>query len=282
MRGAWLWGREGCADAPGSFGIGYNYNRREAALRDVAALKSASLIVWMGCRDFPAESAALTGALERLHTGFSVLFHVLAQTMVHQAPDPSGAQVYLALDQLQRAVHGVACVEDPFRSSAMYVRIQQAMQSLLESVERLQVIHDYRTPSSLRGFAMVYLTLYPAIFAPLFSLYAHLYGLWAGLYCSLISSLMFTALYRIFVNDEDPFDGTGVDDLSMEPLTAHLRHMTYNRHSTAHISVFSKEGRVWGHQTFEELPPDVEAALEHHVRPTHSPPSYIHIKEQQE
>jgi hypothetical protein len=190
-------------------------------------------------------------------------------------------QVYLALDQVQLAVHNVACTEENFRNTAMYVRIQQAMQTMVESLERLLVIHDYRNPSSLRAYAMVYLTLYPAIFAPLFSLYCHLYGLWSGIYCSLLSSLMFMALYKIFINEEDPFDGSGFDDLSMEPLTAHLRHMISSRHSNVQIKVFSEsEDKKWGHKTYEELPEELESDLERTThQDRHQSHTYITLKE---
>lgn len=45
----------------------------------------------------------------------------------------------VSLDQLQRSVHACALSEEAFRNTAMYVRIQQAMQTLLESVERVMV-----------------------------------------------------------------------------------------------------------------------------------------------
>lgn len=263
---------------PISFGISFNYNRREAALRDLATLKSSSLVIWYGCRDFPVESPALASSLQRLRHAFSVLFSTVSHKMAHNVRDLEGTQVYLALDQVQLSVHNVALSEDNFRNTAMYVRIQQAMQTMVESMERLLVIHDYRNPSSLRAFAMVYLTLYPAIFAPLFSLYCHLYGIWSGIYCSLLSSVMFVALYKIFLNEEDPFDGSGFDDLSLEPLTAHLRHMTSNRHSNVKISVFSEgKDKAWGHRTYEELPEELERNLETTMR--HESKSFIRLKE---
>ena len=70
---------------------------------------------------------------------------------------------------------------DPkFRNSSLYSRLQQYFRQALDMFERIRVIHDYRTPASLRSYALVYLTLYPLIFAPQFALYASRDGLWAG------------------------------------------------------------------------------------------------------
>jgi hypothetical protein len=80
---------------PISFGISFNYNRREAALRDLATLKSSSLIVWFGCRDFPLESATLSASLQRLRHAFSVMFSAVSHKMAHNVLDLAGTQVFL-------------------------------------------------------------------------------------------------------------------------------------------------------------------------------------------
>lgn len=50
---------------PISFGIGYNFNRREAVLKDFAQLKSTSMHIFLCCRDLPAPSETHTQALLR-------------------------------------------------------------------------------------------------------------------------------------------------------------------------------------------------------------------------
>lgn len=78
---------------PISFGISFNFNRRETALRDLATVKSSSLIVWYGCRDFPQETAALSSALLRLRHTFSVFFTLMAQKVSHKSDDIVGSQI---------------------------------------------------------------------------------------------------------------------------------------------------------------------------------------------
>lgn len=104
------------------------------------------------------------------------------------------------------------------------------------------------------AFAMVFLVLYPVIFAPLFAKYAFDYGLWAGIYCSLLSSIMFTALHRVFANEEDPFDGSGCDDLSVEPL-ARFGELFLDQHVTARkLQLFEESGPgQWSHKTLANV-----------------------------
>lgn len=92
---------------------------------------------------------------------------------------------------------------------------------------------------------------------------------------------MFVALYKIFVNEEDPFDGSGNDDLSMDPLTDHIRQFKTSRHSSVHISVVSETpDHGWGHRTYEELPAELEGALQHTSHPErHESRAFIRLKE---
>jgi hypothetical protein len=182
-------------------------------------------------------------------------------------------------------------------------------------MEKVLILHNYRSPSALRSFAMVYLLLYPgmsinvwwlllllmmeiisflffiAIFAPLFSLYASLYGLWSGkyihslllftnkfvklkiigIYCTLITSLMFVALYEVFIGQEDVFDGRGVDDLSAEPL-ARLTEFFFDSTDSRPIRVYSDIGNNnWSHDTYKDIADDrVMRRLEEHEIESHT------------
>ncbi len=102
---------------------------------------------------------------------------------------------------------------------SIYSRLCQFLRQFIESWERLRVIHDYRTPSSLRSFALVWLFLVSMVLAPLFAKYSRDFGYMSGVYCAIICSVIMSGLHQIFQNEEDPFDGSGVDDLSLDPLS---------------------------------------------------------------
>ena len=83
----------------------------------------------------------------------------------------------------------------------------------------MRLVHDYRTPSGLRSYAMVWLTMSSFMLSPLFAKYSVDYGIAAGIYSAVIVSLMLAGLNQIFTNEEDGFDGQGVDDLSLDSLS---------------------------------------------------------------
>jgi hypothetical protein len=70
----------------------------------------------------------------------------------------------------------------------------------------MKIIHDYRTPSALRAYALVWLFGSSILLSPLFAKFSRDFGFIAGIYCSLIVSLMLSGLHTILNNEEDPFD----------------------------------------------------------------------------
>jgi predicted membrane chloride channel (bestrophin family) len=91
--------------------------------------------------------------------------------------------------------------------------------------EKLKVIHDYRTASTLRGYAFVFLSIFPILFSPSFAMLAEEYGLWAGIFTALITSLMFVTMGNIQAHVEDPFDCIGADAINLDMLHEIDKHM---------------------------------------------------------
>jgi len=237
---------------PISFGISFNYLRRESVLRDVGQIKSGTLLVYYLCRDIPRPSREHNVALQELKGGLTILLIAIRQHMVHAAADTS--QVYRAFDNVEVHLSNVATVEEGFALTAAYSRIQQVFQGVMDSFERALVLHDYRTPSSLRAYGFIFLGLNSAIFAPLFAKYSVDHGLWAGIYCCLVSSICFSALYRILLNEEDPFDGFGPDDLSLEPVSMHSAYMYDPAEAGHHVALFERTGsHVWSRTSLSDI-----------------------------
>lgn len=61
--------------------------------------------------------------------------------------------------------------------------------------------------------------------SPLFAKYSKDHGIAAGIYCAAVVSCIVSGLYTVLANTEDSFDGTGVDDLSLESLSKHTQFM---------------------------------------------------------
>lgn len=204
---------------PASFGIGNNFNRREFTIREVGILKAIALSLFFGARDWPAPSSLHDTALNGLRQSLGALLTNIRQTMLHNTPPGGALQLYKSFDDLALALNRLCDADPSFRFSSMNSRLQQYFRQMIESWEKLRVVHDYRTPSALRSYAMVWLTMSSIVLAPLFAKYSHDFGFMAGIYCAIIVSAMLSGIYRVFSNEEDPFDGRGIDDLSLEPLS---------------------------------------------------------------
>lgn len=62
-------------------------------------------------------------------------------------------------------------------------------------------------------------------------------------YIAVLSSLLFVGLYRIYANEEDPLDGTGQDDLSLEGL-ARLPELMHTRRRLHHIHMVNPSDKL--------------------------------------
>lgn len=229
-----------CLVFPISFGIGNNFARRENCLREVAALRALSMCIYMGSRDWPSSTPQTSLAIRNLRDSLHLLLLCMRQTMLHNSPPGGSLQVYKGFEDLEARFCDLNQADPAFRNSSMYSRLQQYLRQMIESFERLRVVHDYRTPSSLRAYALVWLSLSSILLAPLFAKYSKDYGLFSGVYCAIFISVIFSGLYRIFYNEEDPFDGTGVDDLSLEPLSRVTMYMEEKPHHRKRGAVLTR------------------------------------------
>lgn len=126
------------------------------------------------------------------------------------------AGIYKAFDRVDRILDKTLAEQDWIRS--VISRAYQYQRYILVDFEKLRVIHDYRTPSALRAYGLFFLTLTPVFMGPLFAKYSRDYGYWSGIYIAALVAMMMSSLYAIQMDQEDPFDAAGVDDLNMHVL----------------------------------------------------------------
>ncbi len=140
-------------------------------------------------------------------------------------------------------------VDGAFHNSSMYSRLVQYLRQAMEAWEKIRVMHDYRTPSALRSFALIWLLLSSMLLSPLFAKYSKDYGYMSGIYAAIVVSLLLSGLHQILQNEEDPFDGAGIDDLSLDPLSLMTQYM-YDKPKTVRTRVHvmekkKKNATVW-------------------------------------
>jgi len=95
-------------------------------------------------------------------------------------------------------------------------RLNQYLRIMIVQVENIINIKNYRTPNSLRAYSKVFLNVFPIVFAPFFAFIADSNSAIFGFGLSIMYGLVLTSLDNIQDDLEDPFDGIGSDDISLD------------------------------------------------------------------
>jgi hypothetical protein len=118
---------------PISFGISFNFHRRETTIREIAVLKAVALSMYLVVRDWPAPSHELTEAVNSMRDSIGILMTCIRQTMLHNTPTGGAIQVYKAFDDLENRLCEINTIEPSFfRNTSMYSRIQQYLRQMIE------------------------------------------------------------------------------------------------------------------------------------------------------
>eukprot|EP01097_Dermamoeba_algensis_P008451 TRINITY_DN5645_c0_g1_i1.p1 TRINITY_DN5645_c0_g1~~TRINITY_DN5645_c0_g1_i1.p1 ORF type:complete len:194 (-),score=26.54 TRINITY_DN5645_c0_g1_i1:231-791(-) len=139
-------------------------------------------------------------------------------------------EVYESLDDLTLLLDEMRREQDWVRS--VITRAYQFRRYVAFDFEKIRITHDYRTPSTLRSYAMVFTSLCPVLFAPYFAKLSRDFGLWAGIYCSTLAVSMLVTLYRVYYEQEDPCDSSGRDDLNIDIINQVVEYMYTKRKRT--------------------------------------------------
>lgn len=96
-------------------------------------------------------------------------------------------------------------------------RVFRIMEHTVEAMDNLHGIHVHRTPISLKAYCMVFIYLFPLIYAPTL---IHSIGaeapFWAPYFVVVLTEFILISLYNIQDQLEYPFDEKGLDDIKLE------------------------------------------------------------------
>jgi len=121
------------------------------------------------------------------------------------------------LDSVIDKVYEFITDKDEFISRSLRDKVFRYMNDLHESIENLRAIHIHRTPISLRAYCIVFIYLFPLIYAPtIISDIGVDKPQWMTYFIVLISEFILVSLYNIQDHLEYPFDDVGLDDIKLE------------------------------------------------------------------
>jgi hypothetical protein len=121
------------------------------------------------------------------------------------------------LDEIIDKVLTFIVANDQTVSKNLKDRTFRFMKDLHESIENLHAINTHRTPISLKAYCLVFIYIFPLIYAPTIIYDVGLENNQAITYFIVIlTEFILVSLYNIQDHLEYPFDNIGLDDINLD------------------------------------------------------------------
>jgi hypothetical protein len=190
------------------FSISGAFQRREAALVELAELKANLVAVYLAHRDWPGngnvEHTRRIGDITRR------LYSVVQSGL--QEPEGDGLrEAYAAFSEISES-HEILRREGAVAASDV-ARVNQYLKHAMMNFEKMRNIAVYRTPRSLRAYTQVFLNSFPILFGPYFAFISINSYPAVGYFVAVLYSLVLVSLDNIQEDLENPYDGIGIDDI---------------------------------------------------------------------
>lgn len=190
------------------FSIRGSFRRREKALEHLSQFRSSLKTI----NSFILSKNEMS---EELKKEFSEIIVEISEMVVNHLQNKDSNTK--DLDSVIDKVYEFITDKDEFISRSLRDKVFRYMNELQESIENLRAIHIHRTPISLRAYCIVFIYLFPLIYAPtVISDIGVDKPQWMTYFIVLISEFILVSLYNIQDHLEYPFDDVGLDDIKLE------------------------------------------------------------------
>lgn len=194
------------------FSINAAYRRREEALRYFGSLKAHAVALYYAHRDWvPGDAPEHEGRLRALIEDLLQSVRDYFTSKVDEQLRFAG--VYDRFSKLSRSMEELRAAGV---TSSEVSRANQYLRQMMIEFERMRNIRLYRTPTSLRAYSHVFLTIFPILFAPYFAYVSNESYLAAGYVVAVVYGLVLVSLDNIQEDLENPYDQIGADDLHLD------------------------------------------------------------------
>ena len=195
------------------FSINGAYKRREVALSKYSELKALGKAIYFATRDWlEAPSEATKSKCKMLLVNLLDACRVLFSGKAVDSRR-NEENVYVAFSELSRFIR------DDLRGNGLATgevsRCNQYLSKMFVSFEDAKHIYQYRTPRTLRTFSTVFISLLPILYGPYFAYAATEYSPYVTYVMPVLFSVVLVSLSNIQDHLENPFDGVGEDDISI-------------------------------------------------------------------
>jgi hypothetical protein len=199
---------------PVVFSIGSAYNRRENALQKFSDLKGHAIAVFYATRDWTNDkNNDLPNRVRSIVNSLILEMRGMFVTKDKAKWLTGEKKVYQHFSELSRLTmelrnHGV--------QSGEISRVSQYVSKMIIAFDNLKIIHDYRTPVTLRAYSKVFIYVFPIIYGPYFASTFHDFSANLEYVMPVLYSFILVSLDNIQDHLEHPFDEIGEDDIRID------------------------------------------------------------------
>jgi len=95
-------------------------------------------------------------------------------------------------------------------------RVSQYVSKMIIAFDNMKIIHNYRTPVTLRAYSKVFIYIFPIIYGPYFASSFHDFSAQLEYVMPILYSFILVSLDNIQDHLENPFDDVGEDDIRID------------------------------------------------------------------
>jgi len=198
---------------PVVFSISSAYNRRETALQRWADFRGHAIAIYYATRDWPSDKNNDLAQRTRDLTSEMMQHTKEMLTSNRKLFAQQEVEFYKLFSRLSETTMDLRkCGVQ----SGEVSRVSQYLSKMVIAFDNLKIIHQYRTPITLRTYSKVFIYVFPIIYGPYFASTFHDFSASLEYVMPILYSFILVSLDNIQDHLEDPFDQVGEDDINID------------------------------------------------------------------
>ncbi len=199
---------------PVVFSISSAFNRRENALKHLSDFHGHAIAIYYASRDWTTDknNDAPQRVKDICHQMLALMKLMLRKNSSEDAGD-SETKMYQQFSEMSKLTgdlrkYGV--------QSGEISRLNQYLSKMVIAYDNIKMIHQYRTPITLRAYSKVFIYIFPIVYGPYFANTFHSYSAQLEYVMPVLYSFILVSLDNIQDHLEHPFDEEGEDDIIID------------------------------------------------------------------